>query len=54
MWARVSLSMFEFHSNIDIKPISVTIILAYLVIVLVCIILNAPLVDNPNRAGMLT
>lgn len=35
----------EFH-------LAVLVILGYLSIVLVCIIVNAPLIDNPNRAGM--
>jgi ferric-chelate reductase len=34
-----------------LRDLAVIIVLVYLVIVLVCIILNAPLVDNPNRAG---
>jgi ferric-chelate reductase len=40
--------------GLELNVGQITIILAYLVIVLVCIILNAPLVDNPNRAGMST
>lgn len=30
----------------------VFVIIGYLVIVLICIVLKAPLIDNPNRAGM--
>ncbi|KZP33798.1 iron reductase [Athelia psychrophila] len=39
--------------GLELNAGQITVILAYLVLTLICITMNAPLVDNPNRAGFL-
>lgn len=39
--------------GIDLNAGQILVILGYLVIVLVCVIRDAPLMDNPNRAGFM-
>ena len=60
LWTLPGLELSMGKSRLNTTPkltaqshvaLSVIVVVAYLVIVLVCIITNAPLVNNPNRAG---